>query len=83
MKSEVKKDIKNCACDLFHCALAGTAIIGSCILSWYFTKYDTKGLFYECLGSATGVVIGGGCIIAVNGRNLSKHIKELKQHLKE
>lgn len=79
----MKKELKNCACDLAHCALAGTAIVGSCLLAWYFTNYDKGGLFYECLGSATGVVIGGGCVIAVCGRNFSKHYKELKNSMKE
>ena len=83
MNDKAKKDIKNCACDLWHCALAGTAIVGACYLTCFITKYDTGGIFYETFGCATCVVAGGSIIIGRSIYNLQKHIKEYKQHTKE
>lgn len=83
MKSEVKKDIKNCAYDLFLCCGAGSEIVIACSLAKFINVMDVDLQCCEAVGCALGASIGGSVLMAYSVEKLFKHGRELKSHLKD
>lgn len=81
MKQNIKKDIKNCAYDLFLCGVAGTEIILACSMAQFMCIAAPE--FYEALGCATVASISGVVLLTHSVDNLFNHVLQLKRHIKE